>query len=473
MNTIDARGNVFVASGFSILSEKEEVVRSSVFTSLEQLKNIECISSLSGEKLSKIKNQEQFLLMRRCVRTFFAGKKKKSPAPAALVPRPQLFPLATPLAALLYEGKWGEAFMSGAANLGLPPAGAPGAPAISISRATIDKIFAWEADLSVACRRGYAEMIEDLLALPTGRGLIKNIILMHHNHVGLSRMVFKCDTTNTASRGDWMSYPNPYEINIKWNGANYEGEEYILVVNNINVGSLDFVKVRVSPAIVLAHELGHFLDGLTEQKKFISTDNPGVAGGALGDAQAHNDIDVSDSTLNAVLYDISDRADKRMDVYMCAEYKKIFQEVITTPPTEVDMFFMECWNAGEYSEAVNILPSVEILNPGGGSFNYSDGIIIGEALNPVNGILADRRPQFFNLTTGNQQNVNIANAAVILPPDSFVRFGHMDVGDFRKKFERLKDEQKSQFRALVQKVLDKITINGNSLSPANRNLPWI
>jgi hypothetical protein len=362
----------------------------------------------------------------------------------------------------IVNGQWGAFFL--ASPIGGALTGA------NIGQARIDKMFKWgktcRGMVSGPIYTGYARAIIDLLALPTGQSLFQNIIIQcntnranNHNpnikkrDVRPERLVFVQDGGATGLIYE-SSMPSQCGLNLEWdpaanggNGALMEGHN-VLIVNNTVAGALDFVGVAIPPALDLAHELGHFLYALNTPR-------------AVG---------VGNDVYNSVSW----RAQ--------GDYMTIFAGILVPPPPvprpRSFKRFRKLWNHINYSEPVNILPSA---NMGVAGFTYSDGIMIGEALNawPVGN---PRRPLFFRLTNaagvaGAAPVPILANAAGImtdangnaLTPERFIRFSHRNSVGFFNAFNGLNAavpagappgtlSEQDQFRALVGQLLNNIAL---------------
>jgi hypothetical protein len=399
---------------------------------------------------------------RQGVRVLFAGGGKRKGKTEKKVPVNNNNIEAPPNSELvdnLIAGRWGEAFSSVAAGLNLEETQAT----ITITNATIDKIFAWKDGVSDPCKQSYAKIIENLLTLETGKALIKGIIIEHHNSVGLSKVEFKCDSADTTSRCEWNDHPSPCTINLEWESNRHTETDWILLVKNTTLGDaagndqIDFVKVKVSPEVIFAHELGHFLYGITAQRKISSKLFPNVTNEAIQNAAANNG-NVTDSTLVASASVAVGIADPKMNVYAQTEYENILREVVTVPPqTDAAKLFISCWNNGEYGEVVNILPVARMLPQVAGRLDYSDGAIIGEAFN-ADTFPADRKPKFHKLDSVNDNEPLHPNWANV-DAKKFVRFGHIHWSDFRNDFEGLKGNGKTAFRGIVASLIGKIRAN--------------
>jgi hypothetical protein len=352
------------------------------------------------------------------------------------------------------SGKWGAFFLASPIGANLVTAGIPNTPA---GMAQIDNMFKWGITFQAcggsyeAIRKSYARAIMDLMALPTGQGLFQNIITgcnansVDNRAPGATMATRRPECLTFVQDGGASGliyddfYPARCGLNLELDAGTVrliEGHN-VLIVNNTATNALDFVGVAVSPALDLAHELGHFLYAL------------GTLRGAGG----------------TVYRDIVNRTQ--------GDYNTIFNGVIPLPlPLPLPLKrFRGLWNHGVYAEAVNILPSAAmgVANV----FPYSDGIMVGEALN-VWGAGDHRCPQFFTLTNA----AGVAGAAApanldltdghgnLLPSNRFIRFSHRDSVWFFNKFNGLAaapppgggPSEQDQFRALVGNLLNNITI---------------
>ncbi|MDR2779193.1 MAG: hypothetical protein LBB16_02805 [Puniceicoccales bacterium] len=256
--------------------------------------------------------------------------------------------------------------------------------------------------------------------------------------------------------------------------------------------------------MVLAHELGHYLYYLISYKKTVDLTKGDVIAEAIVGTSAGKAA--HKATINSVHWAV-------LHVYPYDEYKKILHtlpNVPPAPPTIAKQMFMELWNHGVFNEIVNILPSANMLQNGGSG--YSDGIIIGEAvLDPgcrINKQIlfirknrhgVNERVDFINLT-----GANVAHA------ESFVRLGHVRSKRFWSILDHLIVSAAgnpnigaaisivlggataainaaaanpavvaannvgfalAEFKDLVQRLLDTITVNGQTLWANNNNLP--
>jgi hypothetical protein len=136
------------------------------------------------------------------------------------------------------------------------------------------------------------------------------------------------------------------------------------------------------------------------------------------------------------------------------ECETIFRDIVVDPENRpAEMAFSNLWNHGKFSEVANILPMANILKDGR-RLNYSDGIVIGEAL--LSGALGDQI-RFFD-SASNAENIDYSD----LTADSFIRFSHASSVEFFDEFNDLTADEQDEFRKLVQNLLSKITIDGHS-----------
>jgi hypothetical protein len=395
----------------------------------------------------------------------------------------------------LAAGRWGQVF---ATHLNIPP---------TIAQADIDNIFRWDSNMTAIDCNHYANAIMELIALPKGRDLIRNIIIAHRDSpIPLPNLQFVRTPHDDVSHIKWnRNGVVPCKINLSYNGgvAPSNGER-VLVIRNSSIrrarrpsDQLDFVKVVVPPALVLAHELGHYLYGLNalrataglittlrESYSCVSLIKAIIAMGAAYMVPVPFCVKIVASLIsiaNFVCHYISRRSSQEAamacvtaldqirvkNIYAEVECKRVFADVVNLTPGAVlppeEGFFIDLWNHGNFVETMNILPSANMMRSE--AFNYSDGIMIGEALNqlPVNSRLQ------FRSFKGRLLNVNTAGVS----EESFVRLGHLNPGGFTRGFNGLTKLQKRRFkhRLVMRGILNKIIVNGVPLSPAS--LPWV
>jgi hypothetical protein len=335
----------------------------------------------------------------------------------------------------IIAGKWGSAMRGIFITAGdtLPP---------GVTNRVIDGMFGWGTGvpLTSQCCRSYARAIVNLLALPTGRNLIKKIITKCYENSMQRKDPKKVVFINNGSENCliWEYLANndssKCDINLKWNGPmnTHVWDEWVLLVRKQNKNELAFVKVKVPPAIVLAHEFGHFLWGLTV---------------------------CHDTTASSKLIQRVQREAKK-------EYDKIFRDFTVTNNTKGSRLFIGSWNHGNYLETVNILPIADIPSATNVvDLRYSDGMFVGEALNSTWN--ANQKPQFTD-SKGNNVNVNY-NA---LPVENFIRFGHSSSGKFFREFNSLGSNEQKEFKTLVNKLIGKIKPQGREALKVT-DLPYI
>jgi hypothetical protein len=361
------------------------------------------------------------------------------------------------LRALLGNGQWGDAFLGLVQGIRTP---------IGITAATIDSIFAWDESVQGQLKDSYVRAIEDLLQLPLGISLVRNMIIAHHCMAGLPKLNF---IKHADSKSNFYVYdfPDPCKINLGYKRNNHIRDKWKLIAVNTTLpagtlnhpgSQIDFVDVSVPPSISLAHELGHYLQHLTACKKVMDRHHKCVS----------EAIVVTDDILSprirtnrfAIKADyraeLSARLNESIDVYFELEWSEIMSNIIPnlTPVTPAQKAFVEVWD-GDKPEISNILPGASILQDGGS--DYSDGAIIGEAV-----------------LQGKIVIPNVGGRAVDyagLPREGFVRFSHQDSSGFMKHFNALTDAGKDEFRDLTQLLLNKIMVGGYPLSAAHNNLP--
>ncbi|MDR2738049.1 MAG: hypothetical protein LBB18_03895, partial [Puniceicoccales bacterium] len=277
-------------------------------------------------------------------------------------------------------GRFGNAFLN-------PPVSMDFSLELGINAGIIDTMFRFEIGILGACCRSYAQAIVDLATLPSGKALLREIIIKcrENSMVGRNpqRVLFvKADGVDNENRFTWIDGVE-CSITLEWNGASHVPDNWMLIVRNQTTGNLDLIGVRVPPSIVLAHELGHFLYALETQV------------GHEG------------------LYHL---AQKRAQW----EYNNIFSGVIDlkkNKPRTAKGLFVDSWNGGNYVEVVNILPAASMI-PGLRRLNYSDGIIVGEAVKNAT-VLFERIPHIFKLKG---PAVGVHHDGV--PAGRLVRFSH-------------------------------------------------
>jgi hypothetical protein len=368
------------------------------------------------------------------------------------VPLAALTPLEQAQVQQIVDGHLGAFFSASPIGGASPTPGNVVIGGVDMPLSQIDNMFVWgNGCVGIAGRsicESYARAMVDLMALPTGQALFRDIIaacrtnFVNNRGAGVTNATKRPERLIFVQNGDVSelihdsSKPYQCELNLEWDATNrriMEGHN-VLIVNNTTTGALDFVGVAVSPALDLAHELGHFLYALN---------TPRGAGGL----SVHNSVGA--------------RAQ--------GDYGTIFNGVLLPrppPPLRVSFKkFRRIWNHITYAEPVNILPSAS-MGAGGFTFTYSDGIMVGEAL-AAWGAGDPRRPQFFTLTNAAGMaaavappGLNLTNAAGhLLPSSSFIRFSHRNSVGFFNVFSRgLNAVGRNNFRVLVGQLLNKITI---------------
>jgi hypothetical protein len=273
-----------------------------------------------------------------------------------------------------------------------------------------------------ACRRSYAQAIVDLAALPSGKALLREVIIKcRENSMAGSnprRVLFvQASEADNENRFTWINGAE-CSITLEWDGANHVFDNWILIVRNQTTRNFDLISVQVPPSIVLAHELGHFLYALETR------------------------VPVSGCTL----YAQSQKRARR-------EYNNIFSGVVDlkgNKPRTAKKLFVDSWNGGNYVEIVNILPAASMI-PELSRLNYSDGIFVGEAVKST--IPANRQPHFSEL---NGTAVNVYHDGV--PAGGFVRFSHRSSIGFETDLSELNANEHSKFFKLIEILLQKIMI---------------
>jgi hypothetical protein len=184
----------------------------------------------------------------------------------------------------------------------------------------------------------------------------------------------------------------------------------------INETNFHFVCANRPPALVLAHELGHFLQVLTLGEQQRPTTKPTKA-----------ELNSSMESSKAV----------------------IMRNCINTPPNNGDGLFAEIWNLNDPTEMFNILP---IANPPIGQLSCGDGILIAEAFAYLN---ADRHPSlnFSSFTSGDVIRINAGNAHQYV----FTRMSHLNPDVVIERFMSLTSEEKQNFMECCARLLRTVT----------------
>jgi hypothetical protein len=345
----------------------------------------------------------------------------------------------TNLKDLLLAGEWGKAL------IGFVPSDVR--TPIKITEETVNSIFEWEESIDVEVKNSYVQAVETLLQLPSGIGLIRDIIIVYHCLPDLPILKFVRDEDDNTHGITTLQYPDSCDLNLEWNAdeGRHVGSDRVLVVSNSE--GLDFVRMDVPPAVVLAHELGHYLYYLIACKNVME--------GEISCVDVVSKVIAAPNPVAKVHYrkKMSSMFGKSRLVkkfYAQEEYKAVIRDIaIHSPPTPAEQAFMTLWGEESYLELVNILPTAKMLGNGGS--NYSDGVVMGEAYR--NAAMRDQI-RFYD-ATGAAVDINDAG----LTPESFVRFGHCDAERFFTKFNALVDDAgKIEFKGLVQQLLNKITV---------------
>jgi hypothetical protein len=370
------------------------------------------------------------------------------------------------LQSLLEQSKWGNALIGLVQDIRTP---------IRITTDSIDSIFAWEGKARTIpeCNTSYAEEIADLLQLPSGIRLFRDIIVAHHCLPGLPGVKFI--STNEGSSATVFRSSDPCSINLQWGQDHHVGDERIVVARSNVLGGggagdrLDFITAHVPPSMVLAHELGHYLDGLMACKSIMDSANhvdivsEVIASDALGCRTSYEEEIYSTEWGVGVRYPQCKR-------------KAVLDGILPNLPVSLsaEQAFIDLWNYRD-SEWINILPVGKILNDGGSS--YSDGIVMGEAY--IAGNIWRPHGQFY-FTKREKNGVNREvgiNVGPSVVAESFVCLGHVSPQIFWEIFDSLPTaDDKAAFKGLVANMLGLISVPGpggamQPLSVANNNLP--
>jgi hypothetical protein len=331
------------------------------------------------------------------------------------------------LQALLSNGDWGSAFIGLVQDIRTP---------IPITTASIDSIFEWKEDVSgtPALMNGYVQEIVNLLQLPAGIKLFRNIIIAHHCLPGLPKVKFTSENSN-ESKYEPFPYPASSVINLRWDAANniHFSENFVLVVkcntavpNAAHPGrQLNFTDIVFPAWAVLAHELGHYLDELIALKKSMDF-KASIVSMAIVNPTPDVCVVYTAAMTSITISNNNGIVSGPIDCYFQKEYEEVLRTIIQGPYSIAKDAFVESWSYGIFDELVNILPTASMLQGllGGGS-DYSDGIVIGEAV--IGGMVAVP-------PIGGPGGVAV-NAG---PTEkSFVRFSHQDARDFDRILENL------------------------------------
>jgi hypothetical protein len=369
------------------------------------------------------------------------------------------------LQALLGDGEWGNAFIGLVQDIRTP---------IQITTASIDSIFKWGAGVSMvvppgamSCKASYVQAMADLLQLPSGIRLFRDIIIAHHCCPYLPKMRFRSalDESKFSPR---YNNENLCAINLEWDNTTHThaGGAYVCIATRNNLQApagnypgrgrrMDFVEVNVPPSLVLAHELNHYLRTLIACKSIMDQKVDIVSRGILDPFSPGANIGQHKAIKSAI--------DKVIDIYHEIEHKNILRKILPNlPVTPAEKMFNDLWNIGNLHEMVNILPTANILGRDAsyGGSSYSDGAILGEALR------THIRPQLVFTRSGDPVNL----ATIPFNVEGFVRLGHCRPISFWRGLRSLHNNR-DEFKDLVQKLLDMITVNGVTLWAGNNNLP--
>jgi hypothetical protein len=374
---------------------------------------------------------------------------------------------------LLGQSQWGNAFIGLVRDIRTP---------IQITTESIDSIFAFGDGIidNQACKNSYVQAIMDLLKLPSGISLFRNIIIAHHCQPKLPKVRFASRNTESKISLVKDNQIELSEVNLQWVEGAHVGGEFMCIAANDSLpaaapavagappaypgrgSQVDFVNVNVPASVILAHELGHYLHYLESYKRTIELGGGSIIAEAIESTPAGSSACKAAFTSNnwAVLHN-----------YPYMESKGILEKVVThTPPNAVEQIFIELWNHGVYNEIVNILPTADILRNGGSG--YSDGIIIGEALLAPNCSI-NRQISFSRKNEYGQSEridfVNLQNG--IVEGASFVRFGHVGSKRFWSILDQLivRAAASSAIRTLgpnAAAVGDLATAMGRAISAA-------
>ncbi|MDR2737420.1 MAG: hypothetical protein LBB18_00560 [Puniceicoccales bacterium] len=325
--------------------------------------------------------------------------------------------IAVPIAPLnsvdeIVAGRFGNAFLNPPVSMDFPPE-------LGINAGIIDGMFSFETGILDTCRRSYAQAIADLAALPSGKALLREVIIKCHENSMTRRNPQSVAFVNSGANNSRFTWVDNAEciIRLKWDGGSHVPDNWMLIVRNQTTGNLDLISVRVPPSIVLAHELGHFLYALETQ---------------VGTGGLHR------------------RAQKRAH----QEYDSIFNGVVSSTKIShncAEKLFTDSWNGGNYVEVVNILPTTNMV-PDINRSGYSDGVFIGEAVKNAT-VPFERIPHFFKL---NGPAVDVHHDGV--PAGRFVRFSHRSSEGFEADLNRLDANERSEFFKLIRILLQKIMI---------------
>ncbi len=337
----------------------------------------------------------------------------------------------------LTNGKWFNVFKDKGLKFGKT--------ILQVTEASINQIFSWDqSSIPNAYKLSFAQAICDLLELPTGRKLFENIVKIHHNNVGLSKLIFHFDSSDNRSKCDWFDYPEPCKISLKYKDNMCRGTSWLFFVKDLE----KTIEAEVPASVVLAHELGHYISGIYIQSNMAKEFNHIRYAAAMTDARNNNGI-IHDPCTAALLQDIMSRADNVMTRYSHTEYENLLKGVINIlNPSPLEKTFLELWN-GDYDEILNILPKSTIFKKK--IFDFSDGQTTMEAFKNLH---QNKKPIFSGLKddSGLQDDLNIDT----ISEKNLVRLSHFSAKDYHKEISSLKGDKERQFYVLIKKLLDKL-----------------
>jgi hypothetical protein len=323
---------------------------------------------------------------------------------------------------ILRHGEWGAAIRAkfvAAGEVGLLEV---------VSDAAIGAVFRWAADFPPALlrnerARGIVKNFLKLLDLPTARSMVaKAIELCVQNrkagNAGIYTICFSGEGDNSFAYDD--DDRNNCIIRVAADpvlGEAFEDSVPILVWDNTS-NKIGIKGVTMPQPLPLTHEFGHLLYALkTPLPRRVDSD---------------------------WWLETENRAQR--------EYNEIFNGIIGNvghgdpPYTPAEDLFLDCWNHGEFTEILNILPDADMLRNPGSRLRISDGILIKEALDGP--WRADKKPRFFD------EDGNIINVVHDdFPSTRFVRFSHMGWEDFSARFADLDEENKNKFEGYTEMLL--------------------
>jgi hypothetical protein len=440
---------------------------------------------------------------------------------------------AKSLQALLRDGEWGNALIGLVQDIRTP---------IPITIASIDSIFKWGKSVSAVIPAGaaggtlsrrdsYAQAIANLLQLPSGVRLFRDIIIACHCLPNLSKVRFQ--STGKESSASYCRYGHSCKINLQWNNVTgvHVGSGDVYIATNSHVAApvgaaypgkgsqVDFVNAQIPPSLVLSHELNHYLRDLIALKTIVDNLEVDKASMAILEPFSPQNNTCYGEIMSSISWGVR-------HIYPKCGYQDILRKIIPDleSNTLAEKAFVDLWDNAEYAEMVNILPIANILSSGDSS--YSEGVMAGEA---YTGFLPPHPPP-----QGLQVNFTRNNAALApggaLSAESFIRFGLHSSISFWEVLDDLivgaagdqaigiaiRDAVRvigtnevnldpnaitnagtnvavvaaaggnalvaaaaatavnaalAEFKDLVQRLLDTITVNGQNLWAGNNNLP--